>query len=111
VNTLMIVSTVVWAALGLLSFAPVMMSPMMFDAPGSYENKTLRRLVASLVSFPVACVVGIAAGWMLYAWVDERAGIAVISLPLVSILALAYYVRKFTRETKQAKPVADSDGS
>jgi uncharacterized membrane protein YoaT (DUF817 family) len=109
VKTFLIVATVVWGSTGLLSISPVMMSPMMFDAPGSYENRTLRRLVASLVSFPVTCAIAITAAWMLHAWVDPTAAVAATALPLLSILVFAYYVAKFTRETKQAKAASSTN--
>lgn len=56
--------SVLYVLLGMLSLAPVIMLPMMFDAPGSEENTKLIVAALTLALFPVFCFLGAALPWM-----------------------------------------------
>ncbi len=88
---LAIVVTAVWGVLlfpGLLGAA---LSPMFFDAPGSMENPAAIFNALVVVSFPVLCIISIAAVWALWS-VHRRAPrrvpyaqIAAACLPLLPV--------------------------
>ncbi len=46
-----------WLAVGIVSLWPVLLSAMLFDAPGSEDNTYLWMTVGSLVATPVLCII------------------------------------------------------
>jgi len=48
------------------SLLPVVMLPMMFDAPGSESNRLLIALAAAIAAFPILCVVGAVLPWLFW---------------------------------------------
>jgi uncharacterized membrane protein YbhN (UPF0104 family) len=51
---------------GLGSLAPVMMVPMMFDAPGSESNPLVIILAAMMVAFPLLCLISAILPWLFW---------------------------------------------
>ena len=49
------------------SLLPLMMSMMLFDAPGSENNVWLWCVVGSMASFPLLCAISIVGSWISYA--------------------------------------------
>lgn len=64
-----------------------LMSPMIFDAPGSEENPPVILLFSSIVSFPLLCIVGVALGWIAIARRRDRGALWFSLLPLLPIVA------------------------
>ena len=62
-NWVVIGASIVWVPLGILSTVPAGFSVMMFDAPGADKNPATIALVFGLMSFPVACLFGVAISW------------------------------------------------
>ena len=89
---ILIAESVIYALLGLVGSVPAMMSPMMFDSPGSTQNPFTLALFASVISFPIVCLVGIVGAWTLYG--KDRPGWArlFIHLPLINFAVLAIAV-------------------
>jgi len=54
----------IYVLLALISVAPVMMLPMMFDAPGSEENGALIAAALLLATFPISCLLGAILPWI-----------------------------------------------
>lgn len=95
------VATVIWIAGAVIGLLPALMTPMMFDAPGSLENPVTVTLALSIATFPVVCAVAVLLSWLVfglpalahfphrYLW-----ACALISLPLINVaiggLALAW---------------------
>lgn len=67
------------------SFA-ALMSPMMFDAPGSTQNAQMLTLFWSVVSFPVLCVAGVLLAWIAFAKRRDRLALWFSLLPVVPIV-------------------------
>ncbi|MGB3200656.1 MAG: hypothetical protein WBA99_07130 [Nodosilinea sp.] len=61
------VVTVIWTAAAVIGLMPALMSPMMFDAPGSLENPATVALALSVATFPVVCILAVLAGWLVFA--------------------------------------------
>ena len=51
---------------GLASLLPVMMLPMMFDAPGSESNRLLIALAVAVAAFPLLCLIGAVLPWLFW---------------------------------------------
>mgnify|MGYP001627750256 CR=1 FL=1 len=81
------------SVLGALFSAPlVMMSPMMFDAPGSENNPLTQILFYSVLAFPVLCLMGGILPWVfkrhrLGIWLYALSGLA-IGLFVVAVVLL-----------------------
>lgn len=99
---LAIITTVVWGVLLVPGAAGALLSPMMFDAPGSMNDPQVIAAFVSVVSFPILCVVSIAASWI--AWrvfrtsssgASRAVPIALASLPLVPVV---YFVGRIVAE-------------
>lgn len=93
---------VFWFGAAALSIMPLMMSVMLFDAPGSEDNPYLMGVFASLVSFPIFAVLsGVGAPVLAYfarvapsrqAYRRRLAGTAVWSLlPLLSAVSAVFF--------------------
>jgi ABC-type Fe3+ transport system permease subunit len=62
------------------------MSPMMFDAPGSTDNPAILALFFSVIAFPLACIVGVLAGWIAFARKRDRLALWLSLLPLIPLV-------------------------
>ena len=61
-----ILTSAIWGVLLLPGLVGALLSPMMFDAPGSMENPAAWINALSIVSFPCLCIVSIATVWIVY---------------------------------------------
>jgi hypothetical protein len=86
---LAIVVTAVWGILAVPGFLIAAVgAPMAFDAPGSDANPLVWAIVFGFVSFPVSCVVSIAASWITRRMPKVPLAMACIPLlPIVTIVA------------------------
>jgi len=82
----LIVATVLLVIAGVVGFMPAMMSPMMFDSPGSDEDSGTIVLFLSMVSFPAVCLLAIPLAWIVHVFQKHRLAIFCTLLPLVNIL-------------------------
>ena len=69
-----------------------MLSPMLFDAPGSEESRPLKRFFVCLLTFPLVCAAALAGGWLLYSFADPYFGAVAITLPLAHFVVGAWLV-------------------
>jgi len=84
------VATVLWPVVGLFGGMAAMMSPMLYDAPGSEENGLITVVIVGAVSLPVLCLVSTPASvWCaVKEWrgsVNRRWALVWAGLPLVSV--------------------------
>jgi hypothetical protein len=91
-----IIATVFWG-IGLLpGLIGALLSPMMFDAPGSMNNPVAWIDAGIVVSFPLLCIVSIASVWILYARHKRRPTKATSTGQLVAaglpFLPILYFV-------------------
>jgi hypothetical protein len=91
-----IVVSVVWGVMLVPGLFGVLLSPMMFDAPGSMNNPQAWFMVAIIISFPVLCVVAIAGSWVAWKVSARSRGraatfvqIGIACLPLLPIVWVA----------------------
>jgi hypothetical protein len=63
-NIRWIVASLALIAIGGMSLLPVIMLPMMFDAPGSDSNPITIALVVVIAAFPVFCLIGSVLPWI-----------------------------------------------
>ncbi|HET9030331.1 MAG TPA: hypothetical protein VFN49_09140 [Candidatus Aquilonibacter sp.] len=89
-------ATILWGLLMLPGFVAAMMSPMMFDAPGSLEDRSLTTVAGAVVAFPLLCLVSIALTWAVWSATRERTGTEVtatlaacFALPVLPIVVIA----------------------
>ena len=72
-----VIGTLAWGVVGLGSLGMLMMSAMMFDAPGSEHNPYLWVIVGSLIALPLLCLASVVGGWVALAitghWDSARA--------------------------------------
>jgi hypothetical protein len=54
-----------WGVGGLLAIFPAILTPMMFDAPGSTSNPITVGLAVSVAAFPLVCLAGAVLPWLL----------------------------------------------
>jgi len=54
----------VYVFLALISVVPVVMLPMMFDAPGSEENGALIAAALFMATIPISCLLGAILPWI-----------------------------------------------
>lgn len=83
----LIVTTIVFGCLGLIGVLGAFSSFFLFDAPGSEKNLAVWVLFWSLLTFPVVCVVAIAASWIVFALKRFVLARCVSLLPLLNLLA------------------------
>lgn len=81
-----LMASAAWTASAVLSLRSVMLTPMLFDAPGSSENAMIITLALSVVTFPVVCAVAIALSWAALYIRSQELAIAGTLLPLVNIV-------------------------
>jgi hypothetical protein len=84
---LAIAATAVWGLLAVPGFLIAAAgAPMAFDAPGSQANPLVWAIVFGFVTFPIACVVSIAASWM--TWRMKKVPLAMACIPLLPIVTI-----------------------
>jgi hypothetical protein len=59
-----LILTALWALAGLAAVVPAMMTPMMFDAPGSERNPVAIGLAISVAVFPLICLSSAVLPWL-----------------------------------------------
>ncbi len=87
-KTLVIVLNILWTLALIPSCMGAMMSPMLFDAPGSDSNKVLWMIFWSTAALPLIILGSQIGSWILFAKMDYSLAWKVSCLPLVDILLL-----------------------
>ncbi len=80
-----------YVLLALLSAPPVIMLPMMFDAPGSEENGALMMAALLMALFPIFCLLGAILPWVFRKRTFAKKLFLLPALNLVAV-ALAFLV-------------------
>lgn len=92
--TFPLVTTIVWGFFLLPGLLGAALSSMFFDAPGSTGNPAAYVNALIVVSFPVLCLLSIAASWILWALRKTDAGRSVTGVQLAAaalpLLPVAY---------------------
>jgi ABC-type sulfate transport system permease subunit len=81
-----IVMTVLCVVLGLASIFPVLMTPMLFDAPGSTSNRFTIAIAVAMVALPVTCLLGAVLPWVFRPHAFAK---ALFLLPLLDLVVIA----------------------
>lgn len=91
-----ILASAIWGVLLLPGLIGALLSPMMFDAPGSVNNPVAWINALVIVSFPCLCIGSIAAVWIVYARHKRHATRATLAGQLVAaalpLLPILYFV-------------------
>lgn len=89
-------ATILWGLLMLPGFGAAMMSPMMFDAPGSLQDRSLVLVAWCVVAFPLLCIASIVASWVGWSIVRRAQGsqstallAGAFALPLLPVIVVA----------------------
>ena len=94
--TLAIVVTVIWGILLIPGLLGALLSPMMFDAPGSMQNPAAWANMLIIVSFPCLCILSIIASWIVWRWHKRRAtrvsSTAQVIAAVLPLIPVAYVV-------------------
>jgi hypothetical protein len=91
-----IVASVVWGVLFFAGLFMAMMSPMMFDAPGSEKNGHVIVMFVSVLAFPILCLVSILATWLTWRFTRDAVIAGRRLLPLVAALLPVLSIIGFT---------------
>lgn len=62
----LVITTLLSTAAGIVGLLPALMSPMLFDAPGSTHKAENVALFFGALTFPLTCLVAIVLSWLLY---------------------------------------------
>lgn len=81
----LIVATVLLSIATVAGILPALMSPMMFDAPGSMENRAIVTSAICVATFPIVCAVAIGLLWLLYTHQQYSAARIASLLPLINL--------------------------
>jgi hypothetical protein len=82
----LIIDTIVGIPAILIGSFMAIMSPMMFDAPGSTANPPVVLLFSSVIAFPVAYLLAIVSAWIAFAARRISAAVWLSFLPAVPLL-------------------------
>lgn len=63
---LLSIATVIWVLGAVVGALPALMTPMMFDSPGSLENPATVTLAISVATFPVVCILAVLLSWLVF---------------------------------------------
>ena len=89
---ILIVSLNILFTIGLVpAAAGAMMSPMIFDAPGSTEHTGTWVFFIAIVSLPVVIIIGQVLSWILFARQHYKAALICSLLPLLNLIFLVGY--------------------
>jgi hypothetical protein len=87
--------TALWGVGGLLAVFPAIMTPMMFDAPGSTSNPITIGLAVSVAVFPLVCLISAGLPWLLrhFAFAKWLFLLPVIDIGVITafVVALSYF--------------------
>ncbi|MBD2258048.1 hypothetical protein [Pseudanabaena sp. FACHB-2040] len=95
------IATAVLIAAAVIGVFPAVMTPMMFDAPGSMENPATVTLAIGVATFPIVCVLAVVLSWTVallpvlaqfpqhYSWACALTGLPLVNV-VVAGLALAW---------------------
>lgn len=81
----LIVITAIFAPASLASSGTLMMSPMLFDAPGAVQSTTTWLLFLSVLLSPVLSLAGIVLGWRAFSYGEYGRAIRRAMLPLLGL--------------------------
>ncbi|MBV9148876.1 MAG: hypothetical protein JO024_03355 [Candidatus Eremiobacteraeota bacterium] len=94
--TVAIVATVIWGMLLIPGLLGALLSPMMFDAPGSINNPAAWANMLIIVSFPCLCILSIIGSWIVWQWhkrgATRSSSVVQIVAALLPLLPVAYVV-------------------
>jgi hypothetical protein len=82
----LIIETIVGVPAVLIGSFMAIMSPMMFDAPGSTSNPPVVLLFSSVISFPVVYLIAIVLAWVAFAMRRDSVALWLSALPAVPFL-------------------------
>ncbi|MBK9758189.1 MAG: hypothetical protein IPO88_32675 [Nannocystis sp.] len=85
----LVMATAVFGLLLLLDLGMLLMSPMMFDAPGSEAAIYPWLIVGSLLLYPLLALVGLILAWIAYGRSDHRRAFVMLTLPLAGVAMVA----------------------
>jgi len=84
-NFLWIAATLLWLGVAVVSLLGVLFLPMLFDAPGSEDNRRLQAIAACIVATPVLCLMAATLPWI---FKHKRHVGWLFLLPLLSLSAI-----------------------
>lgn len=87
VRTWLIIETILGIPAIAIGGVMALMSPMMFDAPGSTDNSAMVLLFSSIVGLPLSLIVGLLFGWIAIAMKRDRGALWFSLLPVLPILS------------------------
>ena len=94
--TVAILVTVIWGLLLIPGLLGALLSPMMFDAPGSINNPAAWANMLIIVSFPCLCILSIIASWIVWHRQQRRvtraSSVAQIIAAVLPLIPVAYVV-------------------
>jgi len=87
------IAVLLWSPVSVFGLMAFMMSPMLFDAPGSEENKLIYILIAGAGALPALCLVSVVASIavLVKEWrssVSRKRAWAWAALPLLALATL-----------------------
>ena len=82
----LIVETMLCIPAVLLGAVAALMSPMMFDAPGSTSEPQVVMLFWSAISFPFVCIFAVVSAWIAFARRSERMAMGLSLLPVIPVV-------------------------
>ncbi|MFV2092778.1 MAG: hypothetical protein ACC634_06805 [Hyphomicrobiales bacterium] len=93
----LVAGTVLSVLAGVLGLVPALMSPMMFDTPGSQELISIWLLFGLIGAFPLVCFLGPGASYLAYRAVRHGWAVALLASPLyvLALTMLLYFVLKY----------------
>ena len=97
----LVIATVILMIAAVVGALPAMMTPMMFDSPGSLESPATVTLALSVATFPLVCILAVLLSWLVFslpvfATIPHRYlwACGLTALPLINVaiagLALAW---------------------
>lgn len=84
----LIISNVIFGLLAIGSIYPILLSPMMFDAPGSETNPGIALLLISLLSFPVVVILSIVMSWRFFMKKSFKKALNYSLIPFISLILM-----------------------
>lgn len=80
--------SILWCVLSIPGCLFALMSPMMFDAPGSEKLIAMQLAFWSVLTFPLMCLVSVIGMWMFYGRGQTTAANVAAALPCVNVLVV-----------------------
>lgn len=85
------VASILFGVLGIALFAPLLMSVMAFDAPGSEKSITTWVVFLCLFSFSPICILSIVFSWIFYGFKKYRFAKIIAFSPLINVSILGIF--------------------